>query len=88
MKTAHMKVEVERVKAVYRDGSFVPREPCDVPEGTEVEIIVQGVPILTPTITDPEERARRLHQLVERMKQNPIPTEAPRFTRDELHERR
>jgi hypothetical protein len=29
-----------------------------------------------------------LRQVTQRMKRNPIPAEAPRFTRDELHERR
>jgi hypothetical protein len=38
-------------------------------------------------ITDPEERAKRMKALVERMQRNPIPANAPRFTRDELHER-
>jgi predicted DNA-binding antitoxin AbrB/MazE fold protein len=29
----------ERLKAIYRDGVFVPRVPCDLPEGTEVEVL-------------------------------------------------
>lgn len=49
---------------------------------------VQGPHIIPPSITDPEERARRLKALVERMENNPIPADAPRYTRDELHERR
>ena len=49
--------------------------------------VVGGPHIIPPSITDPEERARRLAELVERMRNNPIPLNAPRFTRDELHER-
>jgi len=30
------------VRAVYQDGAFVPEEPCDVPDGMGVELIVQG----------------------------------------------
>jgi hypothetical protein len=40
---------------------------------------------------DVSEQARRreiLERVVARMKANPIPANAPRFTRDELHERR
>lgn len=29
----------ERLKAIYRDGVFVPHVPCDLPEGTEVEVL-------------------------------------------------
>lgn len=29
-----------------------------------------------------------MSELIERMKANPIPANAPRFTREELHERR
>lgn len=75
------------MKAVYRDGSFVPREPCGLPEGAEVEIVVQGVPILPAPVTDPAERQRILQALTERMQRHPLPREAPRFTREELHER-
>lgn len=39
-------------------------------------------------VTDKAERAQLLRNLVERMDANPIPADAPRFTREELHERR
>jgi hypothetical protein len=39
-------------------------------------------------VTETAERARLLQGLLERMKANPIPADAPRFTREELHERR
>lgn len=43
---------------------------------------------IPPEITAPAERAQAIEELVERMQANPIPPGAPRFTREELHERR
>jgi predicted DNA-binding antitoxin AbrB/MazE fold protein len=76
------------VKAVYRNGVFVPTTACNFPENTEVEVSVQGPTIIPPTVNDPAERARIRREVVELMKQNPIPADAPRFTREQLHERR
>ena len=42
---------------------------------------------IPPRVADPEERKRILQRVVDRMKNNPIPEGAPRFSRDELHER-
>jgi hypothetical protein len=77
-----------RTKAVYRGGAFVPETRCDLPEEAEVDLLVQGPSEVPPTVTDPEQRARLLRQITDRMKRNPIPAKAPRLTRDELHERR
>jgi predicted DNA-binding antitoxin AbrB/MazE fold protein len=78
----------QRVRAVYQNGAFIPQEPCDLPENSEVELIIENPHIIPPTVTDPEERKRILKRMVERMRANPIPANAPRFTREELHERR
>ena len=79
----------QRLKAIYQNGAFVPQSPCDLPENSEVELVIEGPHVLPPLVTDPEERKRILEQLVERMRSNPIPANAPRrFTREELHERR
>ena len=75
------------MKAIFQGGSFLPQESCDLPDGVEVEIFVQGIPLLPPKITDPMERAKMLDVLVERMRHNPLPLDAPKFTRDELHGR-
>jgi predicted DNA-binding antitoxin AbrB/MazE fold protein len=75
------------LKAVYRNGVFVPETACQLPENSEVELIVQGPVIIPPSVTDPQERARIRKRVVERMRQNPIPADAPRFTREQLHER-
>lgn len=77
----------QRVKAVYREGAFVLREPCNIPEDSEVELVVDAPLILSPEITDPIERARILSRLTERMQHNTLPSDAPHLTRDVLHER-
>jgi hypothetical protein len=76
------------VKAIFSGNAFIPQEPCNVPEGALVDLIVQDPSILPPRVKDPQERARILKRLVERIKNNPIPAKAPRFSREELHERR
>jgi predicted DNA-binding antitoxin AbrB/MazE fold protein len=78
----------QRIRAVFHDGVFIPQQPCDLPEGSEVEIVVQQSHILPPEESDPEERAQIRKALVERMNSNPIPENAPHFSREELHERR
>jgi predicted DNA-binding antitoxin AbrB/MazE fold protein len=78
----------QRLKAVYHDGAFLPQEPCNLPEGSEVELIVQGPFVFPPEVEEPEERERALRMVVERMQHNPIPAGAPPLTREALHERR
>jgi hypothetical protein len=76
------------VKATFRGGSFVPESPVDMPEGAQVELTISGPRVLPPEISDPEERQRRLRELVEDMANHPWPENAPRLTRADLHERR
>jgi hypothetical protein len=77
-----------RIRAIFQDGKFVPQEPCSLPESAEVQLVVERPNILPPAVTDPTERQRILNEVVQRMMANPIPADAPRFTREELHERR
>ncbi len=78
----------QRVRAIYQGGAFIPQAPCDLPENTEVELIIEAPRLLPPTIESEEERKQILSRMVERMRANPIPSDAPRFTREEMHERR
>ena len=78
----------QQVRAVFHDGVFVPQDPCDLPEGLEVRLTIDDPYTIPPEITDPAERAAVLKEVVRSMRENPIPANAPRFTRDELHERR
>jgi predicted DNA-binding antitoxin AbrB/MazE fold protein len=77
-----------RLKAVYQEGVFVPRERCELPEGSEVELIIQGPLILPPEVKEGVERQHILRMVVDRMQQNPLPVDVPRLTREALHERR
>jgi predicted DNA-binding antitoxin AbrB/MazE fold protein len=90
-------VMYERVRATYHNGAFIPAVPVSLPEETEVELIIEpvtmdaataGLSVEPPLITDPVERARLWEEIIASMQANPIPPNAPRFTRDELHERR
>ncbi len=76
------------VNAVFRNGVFVPTIDCDIPENTEVQVIVRGSASTPQVVADPEERAKIRREVVEAMRRNPIPADAPRFTREQLHERR
>ena len=76
---------VQRLKAIYQNGAFIPQTPCDLPENSEVELIIETPHVIPAQVTDPEERKRILTEMVERMRANPIPADAPHFTREELH---
>lgn len=76
------------LKAIYRNGAFILQTACELPEETEVELLIQPSQVTSPPIADVEAKRQFLKLLIERMQQNPIPTNAPRFTRDMLYERR
>jgi len=78
---------IHELRAVYRAGVFVPGEACDLPENSEVDLIVQGPLVTHPEVTEQGERARILRSVTERMQRNPIPPNAQPFARDELHGR-
>jgi predicted DNA-binding antitoxin AbrB/MazE fold protein len=77
----------KKMAAVYRTGAFVPKAPCDLPEGAEVELTIQGPSVLSPAAMSDEERAQLLQTVIARMQTNLIPSAAPRLTREILHER-
>jgi predicted DNA-binding antitoxin AbrB/MazE fold protein len=77
----------QRLRAIYRQGAFIPQAACDLPDGSEVKLIIQGPTILAPEVTDPRERDQILREMIERMRQNPLPARAPSLTKDALHER-
>lgn len=80
-----------RLRAIYKDGAFVPitnGDKLDVPENAEVELIVHNPTVLPATAMNDDERERALRALMESWEQHPLAPDAPRLTRDELHERR
>lgn len=76
------------LKAIYREGKFIPVDPCDLPDDSEVELLVRGPVATPPPVTDGDERSRILREVTDRMRANPLPVDAPRFSREELHARR
>ncbi|HUE69292.1 MAG TPA: hypothetical protein VMP01_00225 [Pirellulaceae bacterium] len=79
---------IRKMRAVFRGGAFIPQEAFALPDETVVELTVDSSLLIPPQVSDPIERQRRLHRLTQRMRTNPVPSNAPRFTREELHERR
>lgn len=80
-----------RLKAIYRDGAFVPvtnGEILNVPENAEVELTVHDPYVLPATATTEEERKLALRELFASWDAYPLRLDAPRLTRDEMHERR
>jgi hypothetical protein len=80
-----------KLKAIYRDGAFVPipnGEKLNVSENAEVEITVHAPYVLPPTATSEEERECALRELFASWDAHPLRADAPHLTRDEMHERR
>ena len=80
-----------RLKAIYKDGAFVPvpnGENVNVAENAEVEITVHDPYVVSATATSDEERERALRELFASWDAHPLRADAPRLTRDEMHERR
>jgi hypothetical protein len=80
-----------RLRVIYTGGAFVPVVPgekLNVPENTEMDITIHNPYLLPPEIADPEERAAVQRDVAQSMKANSFAGDPPRFTREELHERR
>lgn len=75
----------QSLRAIYRNGAFVPQTAFELSEGTEVELLVEDPQIIPPPIADEETKRQFLKALVERIQQNPIPLNAPHFVRDSLY---
>ncbi|MGE0127083.1 MAG: antitoxin family protein [Blastocatellales bacterium] len=76
------------LRATYSDGVFIPLEGeslPELPEAAEVEITVRAV---EPAVVNEADRAVLLREIAESMKANTFTGDPPRFTREELHERR
>lgn len=80
-----------RLRAIYKDGAFVPitnGDELDVPENAEVELTLHDPYVLPAKATSDEERERALRELFASWDAHPLRADAPRLTRDEMHERR
>jgi hypothetical protein len=58
----------QKLKAIYRDGTFVPQSRCYLPDNAEVELTVRPAQRLDADIIDPEARRQILKALLQRMR--------------------
>lgn len=77
----------EYIRAVYEEGVFRPVSPCVFPENSQVDLIVRPAAVEPPLEPDPQKRREILEQLIERWSTRCLSPEAPRLTRDQMHER-
>ncbi len=80
-----------RRRAIYKNGAFVPVASADklnVPENAEVELTVHDPRVLPATAKNDDERERAWSELLASWDAYPLRADAPRLTRDQLHERR
>jgi hypothetical protein len=68
--------------------SHTKRREVECVGNAEVEITIHDPYVVPATATSDEERERALRELMESWQQHPLTGDAPRLTRDELHERR
>lgn len=84
---------LEIIKTVFRNGGFFPKSSIELPEDTEVEIVVEKTASnangnLAQVETE-EKRKQIMAEFVARVGTRTISDNAPRrFSREELHERR
>ena len=79
-----------RLKAIYKDGAFVPitnGDQLNVRENAEVELIIHDPRVPPAEDKTEEERQRALRELFASWDAHPLRPDAPRLTRDEMHER-
>jgi hypothetical protein len=74
--------------AVYRDGKLELLTPCDLPQGAQVSVMIEERGLEAALQADVERRREIRRAAVEHMMASPLSPDAPRLTREELHERR
>ncbi|MEA5511047.1 antitoxin family protein [Crocosphaera sp. UHCC 0190] len=71
---------LKKVKAIYCDGTFIPQDPCYLPENAEVELTIQVASGYAHTVVDRETRKEILEALLHRMRQTSMMANAHRVT--------
>jgi hypothetical protein len=61
-------IMTEKLKAIYKDGTFIPQTNFFLPNNTEVELSVYRYCSLQTDIINPEARKEVLNNLLQRMK--------------------
>ncbi len=70
----------KKVKATYSNGTFIPNIPCNLPDNTEVELMVNFPSEYAQDVLDPETRKAILHELLTRMRQSSLMAHAHHAT--------
>lgn len=71
---------LNRFQAVYRDGAFIPNEPCQLAENTEVDLIMSPSHNNMKEIIDSDVRKEILHALLRRIRQTSLATSSASLT--------
>ncbi|ACK73688.1 hypothetical protein PCC7424_5341 [Gloeothece citriformis PCC 7424] len=61
---------VAKLKAIYRDGIFIPEVICDFPQNTLVELSIRPSRNFKTEVIDPNRRQQILKTLLQRLSQN------------------
>ncbi|QOJ18241.1 MAG: hypothetical protein HRU76_11875 [Phycisphaeraceae bacterium] len=78
---------IQRIRAIFRRGVFVPQDRCVFPEDSQVDLEVRS-------LLETEGADTRVHtqasigRVLASIQSNPIPAGAPQLKREDLHERR
>ena len=67
---------------------FVIPQKAITGERAQSESVVQGPLVVPPAVATSEEKSQIMERVAALIRENPFPPTAPRYTRDELHERR
>ncbi len=74
---------LKKVKATYRNGTFIPNTPCYLPNHTEVELMIDVTSESAHSIVDRETCKQILDALLSRMRKSSLMTQVNRVTLSE-----
>ena len=74
---------LKKVKATYRNGTFIPNTPCYLPDNTEVELMIDVTSEYAHNIVDRETRKEILNALLSRMRESSLMGHVNRATLSE-----
>ncbi len=62
----------QTVKAIYREGTFIPEVICNLPENTLVELTIEKTRDFQYEVIDPEARQQIIKSIIKRMRQTSL----------------
>lgn len=79
---------ITRISAIYRDGVFVPDVALPLANETTVDLLIEEHQHPVTEELTIYERQQLRRAVVSSMRRRNLSTDAPRLTRDQLHDRR